>query len=253
MQLDQALPDGGGKAFKVNPQHLAKLRTCAKPAIWSGSRPLSWANWVGGRTVAPYRNYLSDTCPTRSALTALCGKPSVPIEAAFLSIMAWGGMHRLHGRRAWRARNDGLLETMSWIKAAQPSRLASYRAFQQLACGGNLPGIGPAYFTKLIFFLNPHSHAYIMDQWTAKSINLLFGAFIRLNLGVDRGRDSVPKNTSADVYETFCRSIDELVNLIPCSDGSEAERLIFSQSRPTPQHWRYYLKQSWDPGNDNAK
>ena len=36
-----------------------------------------------------------------------------------------------------------------------------------------IPGLGPAYFIKLIYFFKPETDVFIIDQWTGKAINLL--------------------------------------------------------------------------------
>ena len=95
----------------------------------------------------------------------------------------------------------------------------------------NLKGMGPAFFTKVIYFLTPRDKserqtAYIMDQWAASSVNLLVGwNMVRMDVtrkSPCRTRKSsmsqmalslactVSDNNTAVNYEAFCSAVDQL-------------------------------------------
>ena len=113
--------------------------------------------------------------------------------------------------------------------------MLAFEVFQNQRSANNLPGIGIGYFTKLICFLAPNLNGYIMDQWVAKSINLLTGEPI-VNL---TGNNWVNDRNDSNTYEIFCQHIDNLAELLNCS-GFEAEKQIFSVGRGNGQ-WRNYL------------
>lgn len=235
----------------INQTHLSVLEAAADSKEWAGSTPTEWASWVCGSDGSVFVSRLPEGRINRKLLAAICNDMNTPTEVAFLAIMAWGGMNRRYGRTAWQNREQGLLEAMNDIRGKTSTAGALYSVFHSLSLNGRLPGIGPAYFTKLIFFLSPRSNAYIMDQWTAKSINLLFGSQIHLIVGPDRGRDTVSKKNSSKTYEQFCANVDALALKMGCN-GAEAERRIFSQARPSPDHWRHYVKITWDPKLHNG-
>lgn len=115
---------------------------------------------------------------SREEVFALSRNVLVNTSTVCAGILAWGGMRM--------ANRDRLLSTDEWLPVAEKVRGGGldrgmvYEAFDLLYQGGRLKGLGPAYFTKLIYFLTPRQaanrhYAYIMDQWAACSINLLIG------------------------------------------------------------------------------
>jgi hypothetical protein len=100
--------------------------------------------------------------------------------------------------------------------------------------------MGPAYFTKLICFVNPNLKGYIMDQWTSKSINLLFeNKIVFLNAS---GHVS-DKNTS-QIYEDFCLKIEylaDLLNLKPI----DLEENLFGNGGVNKGKWRQFVVDNW--------
>jgi hypothetical protein len=115
------------------------------------------------------------------------------------------------------------------------SREEAFFEFQNRRVKGKLPGLGIGYYTKLICFLSPELNGYIMDQWVAKSINLLTGKNI-----VKLTSDSwVNDSNDSKTYESFCSHVDCLAYQLKCS-GFEAEEVIFSVGRGQGE-WRNYL------------
>lgn len=177
----------------------------------------------------------------------------------FLLIMAWGGMNRRYGRRAWQAitgeKRQGFSNWACNVREGQLNRQEAYEQFQNL----EIPGIGPAYFTKLIFFLTATGSAkgigYIMDQWTAKSADLLVsgingheGSIVRLDHS-----GYVAQNNESIRYEHFCRAVDELGNRLNVAGienpgeiewGAVAEERMFSIGRGQGA-WRNYVVANW--------
>jgi hypothetical protein len=101
--------------------------------------------------------------------------------------------------------------------------------------------MGPAYFTKLICFVNPNLKGYIMDQWTAKSINLIFdNKIVALN-----NSGHVTDRNNAAIYEDFCLKIEylaDLLNLKPI----DLEENLFSNGGVNKGKWRQFVVDNWN-------
>ena len=88
-----------------------------------------------------------------------------------------------------------------------------------------MKGVGPAFYTKLIYFLG-NQEGLIMDQWTAKSVNLLCNnKIIKLDSGY------VSKRNKDNDYIAFINIVKKLQIELAMYSLSETEALIFSTSR----------------------
>ena len=161
-------------------------------------------------------------------------------------ICAWGGMNRKHCYSAfnnwlsWKAVADDILSGNS-------TRGGAYEAFASLRKNNQLPGMGPAYYTKLIYFLSqPQNRGYIMDQWTARSYNLLHGNHdILMNKQIKKSGELQAhvsdKNTSS-AYEKFCYFIEKTADSLgEAVSADDVELSMFSEGRGKGV-WRSYLK-----------
>ncbi|GAA4281947.1 hypothetical protein GCM10022260_23700 [Gaetbulibacter aestuarii] len=109
----------------------------------------------------------------------------------------------------------------------------------------DLKNCKPAYFTKLIFYFtaNNNSKGYIMDQWTAKSINLITGeSLVKLDTS-----GYVTSSNNGDIYEKFCFIIDNLSKKNYSGrkyNGSEIELFLFDRGGKKNKigDWRRYVK-----------
>lgn len=138
------------------------------------------------------------------------------IDAVCMCIFAWGGMHAKHFREVFE--NPDRLE---WTRVAEKirdneikCRGEAYKEFKELrdAKPTNMKNIGPAFFTKLIYFLMPENcdqRGYIMDTWAAGGINTLFGEKI-----VRLSGDKVPDTNKQENYERYCSYIEMLTKYI---------------------------------------
>ena len=113
-----------------------------------------------------------------------------------------------------------------------------------------MPGVAPAYFTKLIFFLMPENEkkprGYIMDQWTSSSINLLFGSKIIHTKISKKRRDGdeleetvVDKNTEVN-YEYFCKAVETVADLLEI-EPMATEEMMFSNGGTKKGDWRKHV------------
>lgn len=189
-----------------------------------------------------------------------------PIELACAAILAWGGMNRRHGQKLFADR--AWLGTAEGVRRGEFTRAEAYEAFRVLRSHGKLTGMGPAYFTKLIFFLMPRSPdappaGYIMDQWTACSVNLLLddpaAVLTDAQFTWDAGRALKTSFTVSDqndgtIYDRFCRTIETLAKAVEL-DPAALELLLLSEGGRKPQAWRRYVKDKRRPpcqGMDGA-
>ena len=157
-----------------------------------------------------------------------------------IAILSWGGMRRDHGRRLFENINVIIALVGNLRNGQFETRQHAFEVFQNHRAANLLPGIGIAYYTKLISFLAPNLNGYIMNQWVSKSINLLTDTydFIQISNG-----NWVNDNNTPEIYEEFCNYIDDLGILLNCT-GFEAEKRIFSLGRGQGQ-WRNYLRQNY--------
>lgn len=163
-------------------------------------------------------------------------------------------------RRVQLFEHDRWLEIAQAIRDGRFHRGEAYDAFAILRTQGDLPGMGPAYFTKLIFFLMPRERSkapagYIMDQWTACSVNLLLNdpSAIRTDAmyswaGPEKlgSQYVVSDHNGADQYERFCQGIEALAADLRLSPEA-TELLLLSEGGRNPHPWRGYIKQHRRP------
>lgn len=223
--------------------------------VWVGVSPYSWAESVKTGLGNLYR--LSTVPLTRSSLRALWLNSTVSVEACFISTMAWGGMQRGNGRRAWAAR-ESWLPVCHDVRAGRHSRSSGYAAFSELRASARLPGMGPAYFTKLLFFADPKADAYILDQWTTRSIHLLTGQgqypAVRKDYATAKKailleaptklRVIVDDSVSVSDYLDYCLRVETLGRLLNLHPHAVEERL-FSAGGRHPHPWRAYVMSAW--------
>lgn len=220
-------------------QHLQvfqKIGTTSQGVVGAKLRP--WAASLKHEGVALVSADVVGKLPEgalcRNGLREFCARADTPI--AFLAIAAWGGMHRLHGGRAWSARTKWI-PILEEVRSSERTRGEDFASLHALQVMGSFPGVRAPYFTKLLFFLRCKPDAYIMDQWTAKSVNLLMGReIVKLSpLGL------VEPDNDWKRYEEFCNIVDYLAKLLEC-DGSAAEHALISRGGRKPWKWREYVK-----------
>lgn len=233
-----------------NAQHLAELDAIVEAKArdgggdlvlttqgWLGSACRGWAEWVTRRS----QPRLPSDRQNRQQLGRLIEGGALTDEEAYLAVMAWGGQHRLHGQSAWSG-FDRLQPIVNALRCGEMDRIAGYRAFYDLTTleRGRLIGLGPAYYTKLLFFLPSAERGPIMDQWTAKSMQLLVDRSGAEPI-VSMSNGYVTRHNDADVYERFCVFIEMLAERYSVSAGN-AEELVFAGTR---QPWRDYVRTHW--------
>lgn len=185
------------------------------------------------------------------------------------AILSWGGMSMakdndkkgLH-QRFFEQANNGWLAIAKKIQHGCLDRESAYDEFRKLRAEKNMHGVGPAYFTKLIYFLMPQANSpkpggYIMDQWAGRSVNYLLGRrVVHMNYSMSWNRDSGKPsstftvsdlNTGAD-YERFCAAVDALLEEVRTPPGIEEhpkanwiDAALVGKGKPNPSRWRSFL------------
>lgn len=244
---------------ELNRIHLAFLQDHIAPGpivdSFSTKVPRDWAMRSGQGAYLPAR------VVNRQDLFNLASDVNVPSEAVCWSVLAWGGMHGAHRDRLLDHKNDRWLRLADDIRAGQFNRSGAYNEFSKLKAERVLKGIGPAYFTKLIFFLMPrlpesHTPGYIMDQWVGSSVNLLadrevvlmnrLGTWKKTKTSVVLSTDLMVSDLNDGVrYEEYCSYIEAIGRVIHRS-GAETEQLMMSSGGRKKQSWRGYVKSQRD-------
>lgn len=172
----------------------------------------------------------------RTELRQLCSTGNARLFC-FCAIMAWGMRKSRYGK--WRdfdasLKDENLVSKLKVIEKARSRR----EAFDSLSGSRRVPGLGVAFFTKLIFFFR--GDGYILDQWTAKSADLLV---MDLDLPVNRSGPSAL--TTGEHYEDFCLVVEELASEMGGSwTPSDVEVAMFG-GRRDKSAWRRYVIQNW--------
>lgn len=211
---------------------------------WVGGKLLSYAHSVARERRDCQFALLPDKPVDREFLFSMAASDEASTLTCCVAIFAWGGMRRDHAR-AVLGTADKWLPIAEAIRRQQIGRKDAYIRFMQARQSKNLPGMGPAFFTKLIYFFGEKSNSrgYIMDQWTALSANLLVGHPL-VEMQSLKNAARVSDNNSADVYDEFCNFIEALGKELNES-ADKAEMRIFSVGGRGEKQgkWRAYLKQ----------
>lgn len=185
-----------------------------------GKEVRKWFDLVKGKTgslvILPDVEKLN-----RAVLDKHVGDGKTDILPLCIMILAWGDMKLPNGRHLFGQEDEEWLAIADQLRQGKLSRSQGYAKFAALR-KGRLPGMGPAYFTKLLHFLLPEGRkGYIMDQWLGCSVNLLLQRDLvrmdetrkwkskkgRIDLEISSWVSDV--NTDA-VYEDFCLFIEAL-------------------------------------------
>lgn len=213
----------------------------AQNTIQLGVDPKSWFDWIHKKIKVNFDvNILSNEKVSRESIFSMVLNKSISTEICIITILAWGGMNRKNGFHLF----SGSLEFINIcerIRQGMIDRKQSYAEFLNLRKQGLLKGMGPAYYTKLIFFLMPRSpKGYIMDQWTSRSINLLFDPKI-VEVSINKQNQHTVKDTNtSEIYEAFCTCIEKIAAKMNL-DFETVEMMMFSTGSNKGK-WRNYLK-----------
>ena len=223
--------------MKVNNEALEQLKLSINNfKSWNGINANDWGNYFYDKNLNKSLN-----CKlTRSQLLNNNFSKDLSREELAIAILSWGGMNREHGKSLFQYKEWlHLIDKMRTNKIK--TREEAYRLFASLRKNKKLKGMGPAYFTKLICFVNPNFKGYIMDQWTSKSINLLFES----NLLFLKNNGNVTDKNTPEIYEDFCSKIECLANLIKLNP-IDLEENLFRNGGINKGKWRQFVLDNWN-------
>ena len=212
--------------------YLAKLNTlCGLALTWPASYPIGQL--------------------TRIQLRKLCRDPQVDVLIAYAAVMAWGGRgvdSRNYRLSLSKASRSALIPTLTQLRASKANRQDDFDAMQQAAW--NITGLGISFYTKLLFFFRKKADAYILDQFTAKSAQLLFDPCqVVLTTSGYPHSDNTP-----EAYERFCADAEALAatrNPPPAWTGEQVEQAMFDVRGGA---WRKHLRSIYGKnGSKRAK
>nr|WP_313634780.1 hypothetical protein [Brevundimonas diminuta] len=213
---------------------------------WRGTPPQTWVSNMFLSDAPAELASMPGAAMSRTELRAYLKANPNP-HRALAAILAWGGT-------GYRAREGVSSTWQNWVTTFDflRGKPAETQYAHYLAATGNrtLKGLGPAFFTKAVFFTaDRDAPGYILDQWTARSANALTNdrTFVRLTSqkkevqpdGVFRPAGFIVSSANdATRYSRFNRLVADLAENLDCSP-EHAELLMFSKAT----WWRAYLVQ----------
>ena len=212
-----------------------------------GKKPREWAKKMGINHSYSLPNKILD----RNELKRMCSDKTNSNMYCYLNIMAWGdqgfGLTKKNARIPWEEHYDDLDTKIEELRKGNISRV---EAFDLFCNDGRIKRLGPAYFTKLLYFFNYNNSEkmYIMDQWTTKPILMITGKNIIRHVKKD---GSPTAKNSGKNYELFCRIIENLKHHLNLKEGSAVEEKLFSNGeRPGKKNskgeFRQFVVANWD-------
>jgi hypothetical protein len=192
----------------------------------------------------------------RSQLRLLCRDDQVDVLIAYAAVMAWGGGGRGVQLRNYRlsledeSSRNALTQILNQIRGSEATRESDFEHMQNAA--NKIKGLGISFYTKLLFFMRKKPDAYILDQYTAKSANLLFD---RCKVVL---RDDYPdQKTTPDTYEWFCHSVENLGSQCPqgwAAEGNDkGEKVEQAMFDVHGGEWRRHVDSIYPSGAPQAR
>lgn len=225
----------GPAAIKFNQARLCGFKHRMSPGKW---RTCDLARWMRSSRLPPVGVSDSASPLTRQSLKDSAGLPAIPDRDILWAILAWGGMKRDAARRL-ATNEDVWVQIVGQMRSGKLDRQQSYRVCFDAVHSVRAGGIGPAYFTKLIYFASPSHNGYIMDQWTSRSVNFLVDGPPVVKM---RTQNHVSPMNDDRNYERFCQVIEALATECkPQVTPDYVEKCLFSTGGKEPADWRRYL------------
>ena len=187
-----------------------------------------------------FKEDLSPSKFNHYAVREICKDHQYDIEDCILIILTWGQIRPSPTTLllAWKSLNSPKIKRfLENIRSGKENdRKQIYRRFADYRYSGDLKGIDTAYFTKLIYFLlNQDEKGYILDQFTARSCNIL----LRRNIiHINENGTVTSKQNDAEVYEKYCQFIEDLAIYL---DDHFRERLEERDAKIEPEHAEIFI------------
>jgi len=178
----------------------------------------------------------------RTQVRDICQNLANPVLFGYICVMAWGLQGAGPGGQRHVASSWGSNAVIAaHLNILRSGGLTRSQAYQQFLGAGNIPGLGPSYWTKLLYFFSLSPLFFIMDQWTGKSINLL------TNNSVVRMAGNAPSNlNNVGNYQAYCEEVDAIATHLGVT-GEQAEEMLMSKGGHHPWQWRHHVRNNWPP------
>jgi hypothetical protein len=240
------------------PEHIAEFRRCydcpPEPLPVEGRSPRRWFEGVDYSGLGVKVRELPESTNRLDLLARAINSEVCTLDLC-ISILAWGGMRSSHRDFLFGRSSSTWLEISGRIRRGELKRADAYNNFAELRARKELLGMGPAYFTKLIYFLSPgatNPTGYIMDQWVACSINLLGGrSIVKLDQvikwqkfrghSVQSVESIVSDVNTGQEYEKCCLAIEALSDRMGGWDPGLTELALIAEGGRNPHAWRAYV------------
>lgn len=256
-------PEAAERPLDLDGEHFTLFRTWyptplafASGVQTEGKEPRLW--YAGGpaqRPAADLERFGNGV--NRSQLIAMQANGTIPTLDLCIAILAWGGMHGSNRNHLFKRDVSSWLAMAESVRAGVLNRQQAFDAFASLNRSGTLVGMGPAYYTKLIYFLMPRSVdrpvGYIMDQWLGCSVNLICGQeVVRMDSSVSwvSNRRRVVQQANSRVsplntglhYERFCQVVELVAQQLGAGwTADTAELALMSAGGKKPATWRAHV------------
>ena len=232
---------------KVSYDELEKAVNSLKEQPPFGTSPHGWLSWVyensNNQLLKESLSLMSEKPIHREEIYQMVINRDIETISCVSAILAWGGMRRTSGVTALSTVNQWL-PICDEIRNSKLSRTEAYEKLMSIRLKNQMKGMGPAFFTKLIFFLmhGQKNQGYIMDQWTGASVNLLSESEL-VKLKKTKTKDTyfetVTDNNTAKDYENFCSYVECLADKLK-QNPVKVELAMFSEGRGKGI-WRKYV------------
>jgi hypothetical protein len=212
-----------------------------------GFAPREWLTWVykhsNNQLLKQSLSLLSDKPIRREDIYQMVTSRDIETISCVAAILAWGGMRRPSGKTALSTVSDWL-PVCDEIRSGKLSRIEAYEKLMSIRIKKQMKGMGPAFFTKLIFFLmhGQKNQGYIMDQWTGASVNLLSESELvklKKTKKKDTYSETVADENTAKDYENFCSYVEHLAEKLK-QNPVKVELALFSEGWGKGT-WRNYV------------
>ena len=213
-----------------------------------GEVPAFWVRQHGLGSIPSAPEPLPATQLTRDQVKTICRDSSYPALFGYVCAMAWGGQSERFGpnvTEAWRYS----AELEKRLEKLRSGGMTHAQAYDLFSGAKQIPGLGPSFFSKLLYFFSPAPvdgvGFYIMDQWTAKSVDLLTQSWV-VRLARVAATSPGPQNKSGN-FEAYCREVDKIGAALSVT-GEEAEEMMMSKGGRDPWPWREHVRAHWPSG-----
>lgn len=247
---------------KFIPEHWKKFRCCNTPKLERNKKRGKFPETFAQDFYNANSEQLCRKTVDHDYVVGCVEDPTKNVATVCAAILAWGGMRYPHRNDLISLKSDCWLKVSQKLRCGEIGHLEAFEEFTALRKGGLLKGMGPAYFTKLIYFLQFSDSSkgpggYIMDQWASETVNLLTDTdTVLLDANVSRRWKKLKRNeepvvvvsansrvsdlNTSENYRKFCSAMDEMASELNMN-RSEIDCAVMGQGDNANNNWRYYL------------